>query len=385
MTKNYRHDPVAAVILLTILAALFFYIFSVPTEVREELLPSTVTYENTWLTSSPGGVPIQKAEIDFKLVTFPTTTVDNTLKAEPTLLSNQFSVSSGVYSAVPQAFSFNIDDTAAVYDVRVPLTVAGKSGSGRLEASLNGQKIYSASNVIGEQAVIIIPTHLLQTGANSLTFSASSPGFKFWQSNSYVLSSATIEISRYSSNQASVARPFSLSSDEAANIESSELTMFVRRLSTVSTNLEVGLNGATLFSGIPPSTFSVDVPTNLLKSGQNDITFSVDEEGKYEMNFIVIRIQTETIKGGLDYFFTISSSDWRRVQGGAYTCEMLIRKTTGANSVVVQLNSHTGEYHFSAGEVKVDVCEQLREGSNKISITSDEALDLADISVGIKP
>jgi len=116
MAKKYRSDPAAAVILLTILASIIFYLFSVPEVTRLDILGDISSYNNTWLSASPGDIPIDDISDDTKTISFPSIVLDNTLRSDPLLLSNQFSVSAGVYSSLPQALSFSIDNLGDVSD-----------------------------------------------------------------------------------------------------------------------------------------------------------------------------------------------------------------------------------------------------------------------------
>jgi len=380
---KHKGDPVAAVILLIMIASLVFYLFSIPEEVRQEILPPMLTYNNTWLVASSGVVPTDDDVSDVKMLSFPSITLDNTLRSEPTLLSNQFLISSGVYSLGFETLSFNIEDVDKISDAKVSFLITGKEGSGQLGISINGQRTYSAGPG-KEQIIISLPKHVLQNGINYIQFTVTSPGLKIWQKNSYSLSSVNLHSNKYSSSLDSLSQSFSLSDEEVVNAESAELNMYVHSFPTAA-SLDINLNGVTLFKGVPASTFSLDIPANLLKTGQNQLTFSAGEGGSFGLSFVVLKVKTKTIEGGLNYFFTISSYDWNKVQGGAYTCEMVVRKTTGSSSAIIQLNSHTKSYYFSGGQVMADVCDYLQEGSNKLTVTSDEPLTLAEISVGIRP
>lgn len=380
---RYRSDPTAAVILLTILAAIVFYLFSIPEVTRQDILGEVSTYNNTWLSAQPGEIVADASTMDFKEINIATTSVSNVLTAESVLLSNQFTTSAGVYSTDPETLSFNIDSLAEVSTANIAFTVSSKSGDGALTVSVNGRDIYSSEPALAERVSIEIPPNVLHSGPNTVIFSVEGPGLKFWQRNEYLLTAANAELEVFGASTANIEHSFSLSGDEASNADGAELTMFSRQNSPG--NLEVEMNGDLLFRGIPSPTFQLDVPVESIRSGQNTISFSVSEGGAYDLSFITLRVDTETVEGGSNYFFSIDSRDWSRVRSGEFTCELLIRKTSGADTVVAKLNAFSRSYTFVDGEVEADVCDQLEEGSNKLTLSASEDLDLTLVRVGIKP
>lgn len=381
---RYRSDPTAAVILFAMLAALMFYFFSIPELSRQEILPPISSYNNTWLSAAPGNIPTQATATDTMTLNFPSIEVDNTLVSEPQLLSNQFAVFTGVYSSQPQTLSFTVDNINDVSDARLSFAVSSKGGDGVLSVIVNGQSVYSSEPFLGQNVIFTVPSSALRDGANTVEFTVSSPGFKFWRRNSYVISNTVLSLVSFSSTRATVIQSFSLSNEEVANAQNAELMMFAR--TEAAGNLEININGVTLFKGSPNPTFQIEVPVNSLRTGQNTVTFGADRGGKFDLSFVQIDIQTETVEEGVNYFFTIDSTDWERVQTGVFTCELIIRKNTGAETVLTQLNSFSRSYSFSpAGEIRANVCDQLIEGSNKITLSATEPLTLAQVSVGINP
>lgn len=379
MAKKYQSDPVAALILLTILASIIFYLFSIPEVSRQDILPPVSSYSTTWLQAGPGPIGSDIQVTKEKKIGFPPVTLDNTLKSDSDLLSNQVSVSRALYGAQPETLFFDFNSEKA--NPHLSFVVTSVRGNGLLTIKVNGQTIYSSTPAIGSLMDIVIPENSVIDGQNTLVISTSSPGFRFWQTNDYTLSSINIGYNKFSGDSSSVTNTFSL--DQDIILDNVDLTMFVK--AHESSNLNIDINSLSVFSGKPTTSLSIGVDKGILKSGTNSITFAVDKGGDLDLSFIQLVADTKSASEAENYFFSIGSKDWKRVQSGEFVCDMVIKKTSGASSIDVEINSFTNNYKFADDIVQDSICDKLVEGSNVLSLDSDEALNVAEITVGLRP
>ena len=163
------------------------------------------------------------------------------------------------------------------------------------------------------------------------------------------------------------------------------LTALVSQLGG-NVNLRADLNGDQIYNAIPPGSLSLDLPEDSLRSGYNTLTWSADRDGKYSIRYgkIIIK-EIEIEEGGRRYYFSVSDRDMNFVnQPSKYNCELFLAKQSGDNEITVSINSDGETYKFEGGEIREDVCDSLKEGTNKLIMTVDEETVISDLTLTIK-
>ena len=186
-TKFCRGQGSAAglVILLVILAGIVAYALMVPEEELRKLgVPPGA--EKTLLDVAPGRVAAVKETFRYFEHDLPIITIDNRPKPSTALLRVRQEIKRGLGVEQPAALSFDIPDENLA-GVQLEFTVESKLGDGNIDVHLNNQPIWFSPFNTGQKAQIELPLSTLLEGKNNLEISVSSPGWKFWQRNSYTL------------------------------------------------------------------------------------------------------------------------------------------------------------------------------------------------------
>lgn len=380
------------VVLIVLLGFILFYLVVVPSEYKEELnLTPTPKFNSIILQEYPSKLYLQEDDdlrTKISTLTIEKVTLDNTPIQENTLLLTQGIVRKSVFSEDVLTFDFNINNLNDVYKMYLNLNVIGKENSGLVILTLNDVKIYSGEARNNENLNIILPSHYLKE-TNNIKISVSSPGFLFWRTNSYVFSSIYLLEEKYSRSNSKVTRLVVLNSKDLADSESIKFSAYPKKLSSFDKPIKIEINGNLIYSGVTSSSsgINVEIPREYLRAGTNSIDFEVERDGSYELLYmdLALRKVEFTEENIAEYKFIVGSSEWKKVNDNRYSCELLISKSGGDNSLNIELNNHILRYSFDDNnEIKKDVCEYLEEKDNKIKLIPDNEVYLNIIKITIK-
>jgi len=372
-------------IILVLLASVIFYVITIPPAAREQLLGNLTGTERTALDVSPGlisGVP----ESSLKLVSKPLSamTVDNTPQPETRALSTQISLVRRFGRDELGNFTFGVSskDTLGIADVN--LLVTDRKGDGSLIVSVNNQVVFSGPVEVGQQVRVALPIDAIAQGSNSLQLAVSSPGWKFWQTNSYTFTNVNLVLGSYTGAKALQSQTFTLTAAELSNAKAARLIALAKQTSDKSAELTVMLNGVQLYKATPSQSaaLAVDIPTNLLSS-TNTLQWSVAKDGAYLVEFGQVILTTSSIEGQVkSYSFTITSDESFSLK----TCELSLTRATSTEtqSVTVRVNGVLNSYTFSDDTVTDDICKSLRSGSNTISLSAENDILIDSLTLKIR-
>ena len=376
------------VILLTVLGMVIFYVIAVPESQREYL--NITGPQNVVLDINPGlvgagEVDVEK-EAEYKLATV---IADNSPQPFEKLIRDQVLIKKGAFSEESLSASFEIADKSLLGWVFIEADVDGKTGSGDIVLILNDQKVYSAPANLNSKASMQLPLDVLVEGVNNLSVKVSSPGWSFWSTNSYQLSDINVVFGQYDSPTAKVSQLVSLAEKDVTGIGRAQLAAYVSQLSEQPANMKVYVNGETIFDGVPPSSFNIDIPANLLDVGSNTVEWEVDRDGIYKITFGEIIISTTRLPAEAKKFdFSISSSLWDKIQAGKVDCEIYLKQDaskSSGNDITVRLNTNIIKSTFTSEKILLeDVCVDLDEGVNSISLSASKDVYVEQLRITLK-
>jgi len=261
------------------------------------------------------------------------------------------------------------------------------SGNGPLKVKVNEVTVFSSEANRGDEFTVSVPSSVVRTGKNDVRFLTSSPGASFWKTNAYLVSGLALLTEEYDTEASVIDQSFSLSQSKLSRTQEATLTGSVITKGD-KVKLKVSLNGYKLFEGTPGASLNLDIPTAMLREGSNTVTWSVERGGKYDIEFARINLDTLDVTGDTtaDYSFDVSKKNGNfLIQHADAVCQLYIKKHSGtADDITTQLNQYTLKYHFGASEVNADVCNYLYEGSNSISLSTDDELLLSKLYIAIK-
>jgi len=376
------------VILLTVLAMIIFYVLAVPESQREYL--NITGPQHIILDVSPGLVGAGEVDVEKEAeYNLATVIADNSPQPFKKLIRDQVLIKKGAFSEDLLSASFEIADKSLLGWVIIEGNVIGKTGSGDIILILNGKEVYSAPANLNSKASMQVPTGVLAEGINNLSIKVSSPGWSFWSTNSYQLSDINVVFGQYDSATAKVSQLVSLTEEEVTGVGRVQLTAYVSQLSDHPANIKVYVNGESVFEGVSPSSFNMDIPANLLNIGSNTIEWEVDRDGIYKITFGKIIISTTRLPAEAKKFdFSISSSLWRKIQAGRVDCEIFLKQDasrSSRNDITVRLNTNIIKSTFTSEKILLeDVCDNLDEGVNSISLSASEDVYVTKLKITLK-
>ncbi|UCD04552.1 MAG: hypothetical protein JSW73_02885 [Candidatus Woesearchaeota archaeon] len=380
------------VIIIVLLTFILIYIAVVPSEYKEEFnLTPTPPADYVVLEEHPGRLFIEdedSSKTEFNTVSIEDVVLDNTPEQESTLLLPQGIVKKSLFSADILTFSFDVDDLDAINKIYLSANIIDKRGSGLVIVKLNGVTIYESEEPINKNLKITLPRHYLLE-SNTIKITTSSPGWMFWTVNSYVLSDIYVIEDLYSEDDAKVRRIVFINSETLADAKSIKFSAYPKRISDEDKEVNININGNTIYSGVPISNSGIDIEISKehFKSGTNNIEFEVEKNGKYELIYMDLLFKTVEVKdeGMVKYTFSISDKQWEKVEDSRYECELFASKTSGDKSINIELNDNVLRYSFDNNyEISRDVCEFLEREDNEITITPDEEVYLNVIKITIQ-
>ncbi len=382
-TKCCRAQGSAAglVILLVILAGIVAYALMVPEEELRKLgVPPGA--EKTLLDVAPGRVAAVKETFRYFEHNLPIITIDNRPQPSTALLRVRQEIKRGLGIEQQAVLSFDIPDETLA-KVQLEFVVESRLGNGNLDVHLNNQEIWFGPFNTGQKAQIELPLSTLLEGKNNLEISVSSPGWKFWQRNSYTLLNINLVTNRYESKIANITQSTIIGSSELSDIRDATFTAYVKQISESPSAVKISVNGNELFNALPPTSLVLDISPDFLKSGSNLINWYADRDGAYQVTFGRITIRSTRVPTkAVKYSFTVSEADWAALQNQIYVhCKLNMSRSSGGDLLTVKLNAYVIENAFSDGELTADVCKYLKQGVNSIVLTADKDIYLEQLKI----
>ena len=380
-----------AVVLFVILIGIMAYVLLIPPQYREELgleyLPP-INYTAILLSESPG---LLSAGVEGEVETYShdlaSITVDNAPKEAADLIVSQALVKKSLITAQPLSFSFDVPGPEVFSSAEVNFNTI-EVGGGKLVVSLNDRKIFSGAIEPGRNVRIPLPAYLIKE-SNDVRISVSSPGWRFWAVNSYLLSDLYLVKYEYTSPTAIVEQVISLTDKEVRNIKEAKVQGYIKQRSVDSAKLELKVNGNLVYTATPVGTptLSVSIPTDFVRSGSNSLVWAVDKDGTYDILWVKLVIRTTALAVNrtiAQYTFSVSEGQWDKVKDPGYACELYLTRLAGDAAINIDLNNNALRYTFTNGKISKNVCEYLQRGINAIVLTADEQIAVGTLSITIK-
>jgi len=168
----------------------------------------------------------------------------------------------------------------------IEIIVDDTSDAGNLIVTFNGQEVFNQK--VGPGRVYIQLTKDQIKDSNVVTISSGGPGWKFWQTSVYKISSAKFGINFQGTSFKTF--QFSLTSDDVSKFRFGRLSFRVVTSTTPSSML-ITINNQRFFRDISPSAFIRDFgPEIPLNPNVNNITFSLDKASSYELADVTLTI-----------------------------------------------------------------------------------------------
>jgi len=369
------------IMLLVISTSIIAYVLLTTETERERLGIIPEEYTRTLLDVSPGLVSQESAsESKSAMFNLGAINLDYSVQKSTELLRSQLSVQKSAFrdsrAKIPVSIKPNVE-TATIEAV-----VSDKIGDGSLIILFNGKEIFSQQLGLNQKIHAPLPKSLLAE-TNVLEISVSSPGAKFWQTNSYSLLNVNLVTTAYEEGRATKAASFSLSGEQATGIESAQLQLYAGK-TVSSANLKISVNGKEIYDGAKIGTLDVSIPAESLRGGMNALGFTVAKDGAYKISFAKVIVRySKAASTAKKYNVLLNDYNTKQIAQNNLYCILSAARGSGGSSVTATVNNKATELFFSEGSAQEDICRYLRAGDNTIALTADEDVSLSSLKLTV--
>ena len=311
--RNAQSGVNAAVLVAIIAGLIILYIIFLPEAERESLLENksisksgsskSIDDEDILLREFPGRLDDVEGVID---KTIPNIFLFETTNAKEIEKINPLVVRNGLFDKKDRTVSFGIDDLENTDNVILSFK-AGKH-EGILTINLNNEIIYE-NDIESETVSPIELSKGMLDDSNSLEFSVSSVGFRFWKTNEYSLEDIKIIGDITDKSKQESRNVFTLTSTELFNIEKADLRFVPYCKSEAKVGvLDIFVNNREVFSAVPvcEDAYRQPIPLGILDEGENRIVFRTNK-GSYSVEQIKVEFAEKEARTKV-YFFEVNQS-----------------------------------------------------------------------------
>ncbi len=395
--RNAQSGVNAAVLVAIIAGLIILYIIFLPEAERESLLENksisktsvgskSVDDKDILLREFPGRLDEVEGIVD---KTIPNIFLFETTNAKEIEKINPLVVRNGWFDKKDRSVSFGIDDLENTDNVILSFKASKHEGS--LTIKLNNEIVYE--NDIESEVVspIKLSKNLLED-SNTLEFSVSSVGFRFWKTNEYSLEDIRIIGDITDKSKQESRNVFTLTSTELFNIEKADLRFVPYCKSEAKVGvLDVFVNNREVFSAVPvcEDAYRQPIPLGILDEGENRIVFRTNK-GSYSVEQIKVEFVEKEVRTKV-YFFEVNQSVINKIESGDKDAVLTVEFADDEGNKRADLNINdrlstidTEKKAFTKTLNDGNDPDFIEEGNNFIEIRPRTRLDIVEIRVELQ-
>ena len=380
----------AAVLVAVIAGLIILYILFLPEKEREALLENkTITKdkdtdmeeEGVLLRVFPGRLD-EVEEIEDKEISnvflFETTNAKELEKINPFIVRN------GWFDKKTKTVTFSVADIENVDNVILTFNI--KTHDGVLTIKLNNEIIFENEIEATTTEPIKLKKSLLRN-ENTLDFSVSSVGARFWKTNEYSLENVRVIGDITDKSKQESRNVFTLTGKDLFNIEEANLR-FVPYCSNVEEvgRLDISINNREVFSAVPvcEDSYKQPVPVGILNAGENKIIFKT-EKGSYSVEQIKIEFQEKEVRTNV-YFFEVNQTSIDEIDDNDKDAILRIEFVEDEENKRADLNINDRLSTIDQDEriFSKNLNDFIKEGNNFVELRPRTRLDVVELSVNLE-
>ena len=219
---------------------------------------------------------------------------------------------------------------------------------------------------------------------NSLEFSVSYVGLKFWTTNEYSLENVKIIGDITDTSKQESTNIFTLSDSEFSSMDKATLKFIpycgnVNELGT----LDIFINNKKLFSSVPvcDNAYKQSIPKSALNEGENNIVFKTNK-GSYSVEQIKIALEFKepTVK---TYFFEIDASTFKQIRNDDKDVELSIKfvEDKKRKRAKLDVNGHVETIETEKALFTKNIDTKVSEGNNFVRLEPLEDMEVVELRV----
>jgi len=397
--KSRKAQPTgaAAATLVAVIALLIvLYILFLPPNVRDALLDgenatdrnggssSSRSGENlTLLLEHPGRLDyINQNELEIEH-SIPSVNIYSVTEATLLGKADSLYARNNWFNKIFPEMSFPIDDLENINNVM--LSFSAEDHEGILTIKLNDKIILSRELSSSLVDPIELPKDMLKD-ENLLVFEISGVNWKFWETNEYLLRNIKLTADVTDVTKQRARNIFTLSSTEKNNLKRAFLKFYPDCIPTKVDRLTILLNGHSIFSAVPDCGIlrPIEFPTQILKSGENDIIFSTPK-GSYLIDNVVIKTELKELTHPV-YYFEINESQWEDLLDD--DLDVLLKfnfvDDLERKQARLYINGHLTHLDTKESEYERYIDPLVTKGNNGLEIIPQTTLNIVKLEVKLK-
>lgn len=378
----------AAILVAIIAGLIILYIIFLPASEREKVISeeaekatSGEEISNVLLKTNPGLLTTAKDLESEKGI--PNIFLVETTNAKELERINPFIVRSGWFDKKTKKIDFELDDHENTDNVMLSFTT--KKRSGILTIKLNNEIVFE--NELASDIIEPVKLGKSRLGkANSLEFSVSSVGAKFWTTNEYSLENVKIIGDITDTSKQESANLFTISSSEHSSMDRATLKFIpycgnVNELGT----LDIFVNNKKLFSAVPvcDNAYKQPIPKSVLNEGENNIVFKTSK-GSYSVEQIKIALEFKepTVK---TYYFEVDGSTFKKIRSGDKGVDLTLKfvEDKKQKRLKLDVNGHFEALETDKMSFTRKISNKVSEGNNYVRIEPLEDVEVAELRVEV--
>jgi len=387
MQKNAQTGLNAAILVAIIAGLIILYIVFLPTAEREKIVKekedaaAAEESSNILLKESPGVLSTSTGMESEKGI--PNIFLVETTNAKELESINPFIVRNGWFDKRAKKIDFGIAEPENTDNVAVSFT--SKKRNGILAIKLNNAVIFE-NEIASEAAEPVKLSKNLLGKANTLEFSVSSVGAKFWTTNEYSFENVKIIGDITDTSKQESTNIFTLSDSEYASMDRATLK-FVPYCGNVNElgTLDVFVNNKKMFSSVPKCNdqYRQSIPKSALNEGENNIVFKTNK-GSYSVEQIKISLEFKEPQVKT-YFFEIGSGTFSKIRNGDEDAVLTIKFVDDKSQKRARLNinGHIESVQTDKAMFSKNINSKLSEGNNFVRLEPLEDLEVAELKIEI--
>ncbi|MEA3379207.1 MAG: hypothetical protein U9Q69_06275 [Nanoarchaeota archaeon] len=275
---------------------------------------------------------------------------------------------------------FNLDNLESLSDLKLVCLISEHKGP--ISIYLNSKLIFE-----GELSTLDLPLDLpimhLQKN-NKLEFYSSSPGFKIFSSNHYILKDVSL-IKEYKVEKTKARRAFLINKEIGERIRKASLEYFITcNSANENPRLKISLNNDNLFNDdifcnyLEKRTLPLPIES-INKDGNNILIMEID---KGDINIDEIQVKSELSKSIYPtYIFDIGSDLWKKINDGTKIFLKLNMEEDTRKRAKIIIQENTFYLNSYSETYEKDITNLLDNGANVIQIIPQNNFKIVNLKV----
>ncbi|MDO8660740.1 MAG: hypothetical protein Q7K43_02530 [Candidatus Woesearchaeota archaeon] len=379
----------SALVLLMLLVFVLWVLF-LPPSARNELLAS-----NTTPASSNPGLQFNKILVSQAVGSLlpegppvinhplPSMFLFESKQAQIIASNPVFTIKHSLFSNTDKVVSFSLDSKNDI--IQLSAVFRASVHQGILSISLNDVTIFTDALNTESISPITLPKGLLKE-QNTLSFSVSGVGAKFWHTNEYRIENLQIIADTQDKTRQQSIMSFALDSAEFNNLRATTLSFMADCEQKTAGTLTITLNSKKVYEAIPDcgAINKQEILGADLQSGRNEIVVSLSK-GNIRVEQAKIQTSLKPTQSSLA-FFQVSDLLLEEVQSRSshIVLKVLFVDDGTQKSGITNVNGRLDSFDQKTGLLSRDISSIIRAGNNYVELVPRTPLHVVSVDVRVE-